>query len=162
MSFFESSSYTLSTSLNQSEIYAVLSEKTAALSEAVWRFSRKKLFIGKVNDGELNIVYRGLSGAVSFVGKYNDGSVEFREIITKKYKLGQIFNLCTILVLFVIIGFLYATNKEITLFVYISLLNFLVIILQLFYLKRDKRKALKELTLLLNAEMHQKKKYKKK
>lgn len=153
MSLFGSINYKLSTPLSQSEIYAVLSEKTAALSEAVWRFSRKKLFIGKVNDGELNIVYRGLSGAVSFVGKYNDGSVEFREIITKKYKLGQIFNLCSILVLFVIIGFLYATNKEITLFVYISLLNFLVIILQLFYLKRDKRRAVKKLAELLNAKV---------
>lgn len=158
MGLFTSNNYILTTSLNQSEIYAVLSEKTAALSEAVWRFSRKKLFIGKVNDGELNIVYRGLSGAVSFVGKYNDGSVEFREIITKKYKLGQIFNLCTILVLFVIIGFLYATNKEITLFVYISLLNFLVIILQLFYLKRDKRRAVKKLAELLNAKVVSKEK----
>ena len=129
MSFFKSSSYTLSTPLSQPEIYVILAEKTAALSEAVWRFSRKKLFIGKVNDGEIDIVYNGFLRAIAFVGEFSDGKLVIKESVNRKARYTLLFGL---ILGFTWLGFeifLYTNNNK----THFNLLFFFSIKVQTFW-----------------------------
>ncbi len=160
MGLFTSNNYILTTSLNQSEIYAVLTEKTAALSEAVWRFSRKKLYIGKVKDGEIDIVYKGFLRAIAFVGEFSDGKLVIKESVNRKARYTLLFGL---ILGFTWLGFeifLYTNNNK----THFNLLLFFSIafIVDFLMLTIDKGKAIKQFAALLKAEIVSKEKCKKK